>query len=118
MSVSTSHKLNKYSSVLTQTISQVGSQAMLYGVGLTDEDMHKPQVGIASMGWEGNTCNMHLNGLSRRVKQGVQEAGAVGLIFHTIGVSDGMSMGTAGMKFSLLSRDIIADSIEAFMRAQ
>ena len=118
MSVTTSRKLNKYSSVLTQTISQVGSQAMLYGVGLTDEDMHKPQVGIASMGWEGNTCNMHLNALSRRVKQGVQEAGAVGLVFHTIGVSDGMSMGTAGMKFSLLSRDIIADSIEAVMRAQ
>ena len=118
MSVTTSRKLNKYSSVLTQTISQVGSQAMLYGVGLTDEDMHKPQVGIASMGWEGNTCNMHLNALSRRVKQGVQEAGAVGLVFHTIGVSDGMSMGTAGMKLSLLSRDIIADSIEAVMRAQ
>ena len=118
MSVTTSRKLNKYSSVLTQTISQVGSQAMLYGVGLTDEDMHKPQVGIASMGWEGNTCNMHLNALSRRVKQGVQDAGAVGLIFHTIGVSDGISMGTAGMKLSLLSRDIIADSIEAVMRAQ
>ena len=118
MAAKTNHKLNKYSSVLTQTISQVGSQAMLYGVGLSDEDMHKPQVGIASMGWEGNTCNMHLNALARRVKQGVQDAGQVGLIFHTIGVSDGMSMGTSGMKFSLLSRDIIADSIEAVMRAQ
>lgn len=110
--------MNKYSRVLTQTISQVGSQAMLYGVGLSDEDMNKPQVGIASMGWEGNTCNMHLNALARRVKQGVQDAGLVGLIFHTIGVSDGISMGTAGMKLSLLSRDIIADSIEAVMRAQ
>ena len=118
MAVTTSQKLNKYSSMLTQTISQVGSQAMLYGVGLSDEDMKKPQVGIASMGWEGNTCNMHLNALARRVKKGVQEAGQVGLIFHTIGVSDGISMGTAGMKLSLLSRDIIADSIEAVMRAQ
>lgn len=114
----TTTKLNKYSSVLTQTISQVGSQAMLYGVGLTDEDMQKPQVGIASMGWEGNTCNMHLNALSRRVKTGVEDAGLVGLIFHTIGVSDGISMGTDGMKLSLMSRDIIADSIEAVMRAQ
>jgi dihydroxy-acid dehydratase len=110
--------LNKYSRVLTQTRSQVGSQAMLYGVGLSDEDMHKPQVGIASMGWEGNTCNMHLNDLAKEVKAGVQAAGLVGLIFHTIGVSDGISMGTEGMKCSLLSRDIIADSIETVMRAQ
>jgi dihydroxy-acid dehydratase len=110
--------LNKYSRQLTQVRSQVGSQAMLYGVGLTDEDMQKPQVGIASMGWEGNTCNMHLNRLAREVKAGVQEAGMVGLIFHTIGVSDGISMGTEGMKFSLLSRDLIADSIETVMRAQ
>jgi dihydroxy-acid dehydratase len=112
------HKLNKYSSRLTQVRSQVGSQAMLYGVGLTEEDMQKPQVGIASMGWEGNTCNMHLNALARRVKESVQDAGLVGLIFHTIGVSDGMSMGTEGMKASLVSRDIIADSIEAVMRGQ
>ena len=118
MTLTTKQKLNRYSSVLTQTISQVGSQAMLYGIGLSDEDMKKPQVGIASMGWEGNTCNMHLNALARRVKQGVQDADLVGLIFHTIGVSDGISMGTAGMKLSLLSRDIIADSIEAVMRAQ
>ncbi len=118
MAVTTNRKLNKYSRVLTQTISQVGSQAMLYGVGLSDADMNKPQVGIASMGWEGNTCNMHLNALARRVKQGVQDAGLVGLIFHTIGVSDGISMGTSGMKLSLLSRDIIADSIETVMRAQ
>jgi dihydroxy-acid dehydratase len=110
--------LNKYSSQLTQKRSQAGSQAMLYGIGLTDEDMKKAQVGIASMGWEGNNCNMHLNDLAKVVKQGVQEAGLVGLIFHTIGVSDGMSMGTEGMKSSLPSREIIADSIEAVMRAQ
>ena len=112
------NSLNKYSSQLTQKRSQVGSQAMLYGIGLTDEDMKKAQVGIASMGWEGNNCNMHLNDLAKIVKQGVQEAGLVGLIFHTIGVSDGMSMGTEGMKSSLPSREIIADSIEAVMRAQ
>jgi dihydroxy-acid dehydratase len=119
MTVTTKNgQLNKYSRQLTQVRSQVGSQAMLYGVGLTDEDMQKPQVGIASMGWEGNTCNMHLNDLAKEVKAGVQAAGLVGLIFHTIGVSDGISMGTEGMKCSLLSRDIIADSIEAVMRAQ
>jgi len=112
------HKLNQYSGQLTQVRSQVGSQAMLYGVGLTDEDMKKAQVGIVSMGWEGNTCNMHLNRLAKEVKKGVQSAGLVGLIFHTIGVSDGISMGTEGMKFSLLSRDVIADSIETVMRAQ
>ncbi len=111
-------QLNKYSAELTQKRSQVGSQAMLYGVGLTDEDMQKPQVGIASMGWEGNTCNMHLNDLAKEVKKGVQDAGLVGLIFHTIGVSDGISMGSAGMKYSLVSRDIIADSIETVMNAQ
>ncbi len=110
--------LNKYSSQLTQVRSQVGSQAMLYGAGLSDDDMHKPQVGIASMGWEGNPCNMHLNDLAREVKAGVLEADMVGLIFHTIGVSDGISMGTEGMKASLLSRDLIADSIETVMRAQ
>ena len=110
--------LNKYSRELTQKRSQVGSQAMLYGTGMTDEDMQKPQVGIASMGWDGNTCNMHLNDLAQVVKTGVNQAGGVGLIFHTIGVSDGISMGTAGMKCSLLSRDLIADSIETVMRAQ
>jgi dihydroxy-acid dehydratase len=118
MGVTTRNELNKYSGQLTQVRSQVGSQAMLYGVGLTDEDMLKPQVGIASMGWEGNTCNMHLNDLAKEVKTGVQAAGLVGLIFHTIGISDGISMGTQGMKASLPSRDIIADSIEAVMRAQ
>ena len=112
------NQLNKYSAQLTQKKSQVGSQAMLYGIGMTDADMSKAQVGIASMGWEGNTCNMHLNDLAKVVKQGVQEAGLVGLIFHTIGVSDGISMGTEGMKSSLPSREIIADSIEAVMRAQ
>ncbi|HVO73831.1 MAG TPA: dihydroxy-acid dehydratase [Ignavibacteriaceae bacterium] len=111
-------KLNKYSSRLTEAPSQVGSQAMLYGVGLKDEDMHKAQVGIVSMGWEGNTCNMHLNDLAKLVKTGVKEAGLIGFIFHTIGVSDGISMGTEGMKFSLPSRDIIADSIETVMCAE
>ena len=111
-------KLNKYSSRLTESPSQVGSQAMLYGVGLTDEDMKKAQVGIVSMGWEGNTCNMHLNDLAKKVKEGVTSADLIGFIFHTIGVSDGISMGTEGMKYSLPSRDIIADSIETVMRAQ
>ncbi len=110
--------LNKYSSRLTQQRSQVGSQAMLHGIGLTNEDFKKPQVGIASMGWEGNTCNMHLNDLAKLVKKGVVDAGIIGLIFHTIGVSDGIAMGTEGMKFSLPSRDIIADSIETVMGAQ
>ena len=110
--------LNKYSSQLTQRRSQVGSQAMLYGVGLTEEDMDKAQVGIASTGWEGNTCNMHLNDLANDVKKSVWDAGLVGLIFNTIGVSDGISMGTEGMNYSLPSRDLIADSIETVMRAQ
>lgn len=114
----TTTQLNKYSGQLTQVRSQVGSQAMLYGVGLTDDDMKKAQVGIASMGWEGNTCNMHLNALARRVKKSVEEADLVGLVFHTIGVSDGISMGTSGMKYSLVSRDVIADSIETVMGAQ
>ncbi|HKJ68588.1 MAG TPA: dihydroxy-acid dehydratase, partial [bacterium] len=111
-------KLNKYSARLTEVESQVGSQAMLYGVGLSDEDMQKAQVGITSMGWDGNPCNMHLNDLAREVKAGVNTAGLVGLTFHTIGVSDGIAMGTEGMKYSLPSRDIIADSIETVMRAQ
>jgi len=110
--------LNKYSRRITQERSQVGSQAMLYGIGLTDEDMKKPQVGIASMGWEGNNCNMHLNDLAKLVKKGVVDSGLIGLIFHTIGVSDGISMGTEGMKYSLPSRDVIADSIETVMGAQ
>ena len=110
--------LNRFSRQLTQVRSQVGSQAMLYGVGLSDEDMKRAQVGITSLGWDGNPCNMHLNALAQRVKTSVNEADMVGLIFHTIGVSDGISMGTEGMKCSLISRDIIADSIETVMRAQ
>ncbi|MCO6480698.1 MAG: dihydroxy-acid dehydratase [Phaeodactylibacter sp.] len=111
-------ELNKYSKRITQDDTLPAAQAMLYGVGLSDEDMKKAQVGIVSTGWEGNTCNMHLNGLANQVKQGVQDAGLIGLIFHTIGVSDGMSMGTSGMRYSLPSRDIIADSIETVASAQ
>ena len=111
-------QLNKYSSHITQPKSQGGSQAMLYGTGLTDEDMQKPQVGIASMWYEGNTCNMHLMDLAAKVKEGVQSAGLIGMRFNTVGVSDGISMGTKGMSFSLQSRDLIADSIETVMGAQ
>ena len=111
-------KLNKYSSRLTQRKSQVGSKAMLYGVGLDDEDFNKPQVGIASTGWEGNPCNMHLNGLAQHIKHSTQQSDLIGFVFHTIGVSDGISMGTQGMKFSLPSREVIADSIETVMNAQ
>jgi len=111
-------KLNRVSARITQPKSQGASQAMLYGIGMSDADMHKPQVGISSVWYEGNTCNMHLNDLAVQVKAGVQAAGAVGLRFNTIGVSDGISMGTAGMSYSLPSRDLIADSIETVMRAQ
>ena len=111
-------KLNKYSARITQPKSQGASQAMLYGTGLTSEDMRKAEVGISSVWWEGNTCNMHLNDLAEKVKQGVVEAGLVGLRFNTIGVSDGISMGTDGMSYSLQSRDIIADSVETVMNAQ
>jgi len=111
-------ELNKYSRILTQDPTQPAAQAMLYGVGFTPEDMNKAQVGIASMGYDGNTCNMHLNGLAALVKKSVWEADMVGLIFNTIGVSDGMSNGTPGMRYSLASRDIIADSIEAVMGCQ
>jgi dihydroxy-acid dehydratase len=110
--------MNKYSSRVTQPRSQGASQAMLYGVGLTPADMQKAQVGICSMWYEGNTCNMHLNDLSAEIKHGVNAAGLVGLRFNTIGVSDGLSMGTDGMSYSLPSRDLIADSIETVMRAQ
>jgi dihydroxy-acid dehydratase len=109
---------NKYSSRITQPRSQGASQAMLYGTGLTPTDLQKPQVGIASMWWEGNTCNMHLDTLAANVKEGVQAAGLVGLRFNTIGVSDGISMGTEGMSYSLPSRDLIADSIETVVGAQ
>jgi dihydroxy-acid dehydratase len=110
--------LNKYSSRVTQPRSQGASQAMLYGIGLTDADLQKPQVGICSMWYEGNTCNMHLDRLAASVKEGVQAAGLVGLRFNTVGVSDGLSMGTDGMSYSLPSRDLIADSIETVMGAQ
>jgi dihydroxy-acid dehydratase len=110
--------MNKYSSRVTQPRSQGASQAMLYGIGLTPTDMHKAQVGICSMWYEGNTCNMHLDRLAAEVKSGVSAAGLVGLRFNTIGVSDGLSMGTEGMSFSLPSRDLIADSIETVMSAQ
>jgi dihydroxy-acid dehydratase len=111
-------ELNKYSKTITQDITQPAAQAMLYGIGLTEEDLKKAQVGIVSMGYEGNTCNMHLNDLAKDVKKGVWDADLVGLIFNTIGVSDGMSNGTEGMRFSLVSRDVIADSIETVMGAQ
>jgi dihydroxy-acid dehydratase len=110
--------LNKYSSRVTQPRSQGASQAMLYGIGLTDVDLQKAQVGICSMWYEGNTCNMHLDRLAVEIKAGVQAAGLVGLRFNTIGVSDGLSMGTDGMSYSLPSRDLIADSIETVMGAQ
>lgn len=109
--------LNKYSSRITQPKSQGTSQAMLYAVGLTEEDMNRPQVGIAAVWWEGNPCNMHLNDLAARVKEGVRSAEMVGLRFNTIGVSDGIAMGTDGMSYSLQSREIIADSIETVVAA-
>ncbi|MBL7741037.1 MAG: dihydroxy-acid dehydratase [Chitinophagaceae bacterium] len=111
-------ELNKYSKTITQDPTQPAAQAMFYGIGLTDEDLKKPQVGVVSMGYDGNTCNMHLNDLAKTVKQGVWDSDMVGLIFNTIGVSDGMSNGTDGMRYSLVSRDIIADSIEAVCGAQ
>ena len=106
-------ELNRYSKVLTQDETQPAAQAMLYGIGLTEDDLKKAQVGIASMGYDGNTCNMHLNDLAKVVKQGVWNNDLVGLIFNTIGISDGISNGTDGMRYSLVSRDLIADSIEA-----
>jgi dihydroxy-acid dehydratase len=113
-----SKPLNPYSSQITQPKHQGVSQAMLYATGLSEADMKKPQVGIASVWWEGNPCNMHLLRLAEKVKDGVQSVGMVGLRFNTIGVSDGISMGTDGMSFSLQSRDLIADSIETVMGAQ
>jgi len=106
-------ELNKYSKVLTQDETQPASQAMLYAIGMTEEDMSKPQVGIASTGYDGNPCNMHLNALAADIKRGVNSNEMVGLIFNTIGISDGISMGTSGMNYSLPSRDLIADSIES-----
>jgi len=111
-------ELNKYSKVFTQDDTQPAARAMLYGIGFSDDDMKKAQVGIASMGYDGNTCNMHLNDLAQVVKKGAWDTGLAGLVFNTIGVSDGMSNGTDGMRYSLVSRDVIADSIEAICGAQ
>ncbi len=112
------HELNSYSKTITQDPTQPAAQAMLYGIGLTESDLAKAQVGIVSMGYDGNTCNMHLNGLAAIVKEGVWANDLVGLIFNTIGVSDGISNGTDGMRYSLVSRDVIADSIETVCGAQ
>ncbi len=111
-------ELNKYSKTITQDPTQPAAQAMLYGIGLTEGDLKKAQVGIVSMGYDGNTCNMHLNDLAKKVKEGVWANDLVGLMFHTIGVSDGISNGTDGMRYSLVSRDVIADSIETVCGAQ
>ena len=111
-------QLNKYSKTITLDPTQPAAQAMFYGIGLTDADLQKGQVGIVSMGYDGNTCNMHLNDLAAEVKKSVWENDLVGLTFHTIGVSDGMSNGTDGMRYSLVSRDVIADSIETVCGAQ
>ena len=113
-----SQPLNKFSGQLTQPTNRGIAQAMLFATGMTEEDMDKPQIGIASMGYDGNPCNMHLGDLAAKVKEGVQAAGMVGMRFSTIGVSDGISMGTDGMSYSLQSRDLIADSIETVMSAQ
>ena len=111
-------ELNKYSKTITQDMTLPAAQAMLYGIGLTEQDLTKPQVGIVSTGFDGNTCNMHLNALAQEVKQAVWDQKIVGLIFHTIGVSDGISNGTEGMRYSLVSREVIADSIETVCGAQ
>ncbi|CAG8546490.1 7153_t:CDS:2, partial [Paraglomus brasilianum] len=113
-----SGELNKYSKNITKNKAQGAAQAMLYATGLKAEDMDKPQVGIASVWYEGNPCNMHLLELATKVKEGMKEAGLIGYRFNTIGVSDGISMGTTGMRYSLQSRDLIADSIETVMSAQ
>src|SRR3954465_13977555 len=111
--------LNKYSKTLTQDVTQPAAQAMLYAIGFKDEDFNKAQVGIVSMGWDGNPCNMHLNDLATEVKKHINASDdLLGLRFYTIGVSDGISMGTDGMRYSLVSRDIIADSIETNAGAQ
>jgi dihydroxy-acid dehydratase len=110
-------KLNKYSKNVTQDPTQPGAQAMLYAIGLSEEDLKKPLIGIGSTGYEGNPCNMHLNDLAQHVKKGLKEEDLIGLVFNTIGVSDGISMGTYGMRYSLPSRDIIADSMETVVQA-
>jgi dihydroxy-acid dehydratase len=110
-------ELNKHSKNVTQDPTQPAAQAMLYAIGLTEEDLKKPLIGVGSTGYEGNPCNMHLNDLAQEVKKGINESGSVGLVFNTIGVSDGISMGTYGMRYSLPSRDIIADSMETVVQA-
>ncbi|WP_299536890.1 dihydroxy-acid dehydratase [Ulvibacterium sp.] len=110
-------ELNKYSKTITQNDTQPGAQAMLYAIGLNEDDLKKPFVGVASTGYEGNPCNMHLNDLAQDAKKGIQAGGSVGLVFNTIGVSDAISMGTSGMRYSLPSRDIIADSMETVVQA-
>ncbi len=110
-------ELNKYSKNVTQDPTQPAAQAMLHAIGLTENDLKKPLIGIGSTGYEGNPCNMHLNELSEYVKEGIHSSDLVGLIFNTIGVSDGISMGTYGMRYSLPSRDIIADSMETVVQA-
>ncbi|MTI88182.1 MAG: dihydroxy-acid dehydratase [Balneolaceae bacterium] len=109
-------ELNKYSKQVTQDDSQPAAQAMLHAIGLSDEDMQKPLIGVASTGYEGNPCNMHLNDLALHVKKGIEASGMNGLIFNTIGISDGISMGTPGMRYSLPSRDLIADSMESVVK--
>ena len=111
-------ELNKYSKTVTQDPTQPAAQAMLYAIGMNDNDMKKAQVGVVSTGYQGNPCNMHLNGLADQIKKGIDENGLMGLIFHTIGVSDGITNGTEGMKYSLPSREIIADSIETVVAAR
>ncbi|MBL0287055.1 MAG: dihydroxy-acid dehydratase [Bacteroidetes bacterium] len=113
-----SQELNKQSKTITQDITQPAAQAMLHAIGLSDDDLKKAQVGIASTGWDGNPCNMHLNGLATQLKGMVNQQGLIGLNFYTIGVSDGISMGTSGMRYSLVSREVIADSIETNAGAQ
>ena len=110
--------LNKHSKKITQDESLPAAQAMLYGIGLKDNDFKKAQIGIASTGFEGNPCNMHLNGLAKQIKESVISEDLIGLIFNTIGVSDGITNGTSGMTYSLISREIIADSIETIVNAQ
>lgn len=110
--------MNRFSKQVTQNPLQGGARAMLHAIGLSEEDLNKAQVGIVSMGWEGNPCNMHLNDLANQIKTSVQTQDLIGLIYHTIGVSDGISMGSSGMRFSLPSRDIIAESIETVASAQ
>ncbi len=112
------NQLNKYSKQVTQNDTQPGAQSMLHAIGLSREDFQKPQVGVVSTGWEGNPCNMHLNGLARRIKDSILQQDIIGLIYHTAGVSDAISMGSSGMRYSLPSRDIIADSVEMVAGAQ